>query len=517
MSQKQEDIVSSQSEHMPVQGTLEGAATKPKDDSLYQELLRYHGEEDSTQSSQEHADVQSIRSEDDRKPPAKPRAQILPGRSSVYSEETSVSYARPRLEEVPSAGNEDCPTPKSHGNSPPFAVTQEGPNLGPTSLPSAYKEHAAPHRSRIEHDHASNVTPLHNKALSFPGRYHQYEHDEYHLGYSHNVTSKEDMSSPPKLQRDKHVYRDSMVAVGHSEVLSPAGIETSSNPESRRTPPRTLSRQSHSPHNASSHAPLMKMGSFYESALQASGQVSPNSYDPDRLAKDEQLARELARRLELEDALRNQPPPEPATDPEQMKILEKIREEADRKQLEVALRESGVSLGGTAEYVQRRPARQPNAETERVDFLLSQQIAMEEWRQIPRPPMRRTSSDRPLSEVPYRVSMDHYTPHSLENGRPTPSSHRSISYTAPEYKQGSENPLLQRGSLETQEAIANGRAHVVQCQGCLGRLHAPMSYALVYCPKCHTVSPGQTYLARDNRAGLRQSRSKHSTANNSKL
>jgi hypothetical protein len=55
--------------------------------------------------------------------------------------------------------------------------------------------------------------------------------------------------------------------------------------------------------------------------------------------------------------------------------------------------------------------------------------------------------------------------------------------------------LLRRGNQETQTAIATGRSHVVVCQGCGNRLHAPRSYSLVFCPTCSTISPG---LVADN-------------------
>ena len=52
--------------------------------------------------------------------------------------------------------------------------------------------------------------------------------------------------------------------------------------------------------------------------------------------------------------------------------------------------------------------------------------------------------------------------------------------------------LLQRGRQETARAVETNESHVVECQGCGGRLHAPVSYALVYCTGCGVVSPGQS-------------------------
>ena len=49
--------------------------------------------------------------------------------------------------------------------------------------------------------------------------------------------------------------------------------------------------------------------------------------------------------------------------------------------------------------------------------------------------------------------------------------------------------LETRGATETRDAISKGNTHAVRCQGCKGRLTAPVHYSLVFCPKCQTVSP----------------------------
>jgi hypothetical protein len=64
--------------------------------------------------------------------------------------------------------------------------------------------------------------------------------------------------------------------------------------------------------------------------------------------------------------------------------------------------------------------------------------------------------------------------------------------TVPDSTAQSSSALFQRGHVETRNAMDQGMSHVVQCRGCRSRLHAPMSYSLVFCPNCHTVSPGQT-------------------------
>jgi len=57
---------------------------------------------------------------------------------------------------------------------------------------------------------------------------------------------------------------------------------------------------------------------------------------------------------------------------------------------------------------------------------------------------------------------------------------------------------LERGQMETRAAIDQGMSHVIQCLGCRKRLYAPLNNALVFCPNCRTVSPGQTASRRSN-------------------
>ena len=124
----------------------------------------------------------------------------------------------------------------------------------------------------------------------------------------------------------------------------------------------------------------------------------------------------------------------------QMRILEQIRDEQEQKELELALKasqqqdEDGLRRGQTIS-----------------DFLLSQQQAMQEW--------SRNNTTQPETEIARQDSA------------------------------GRRRELLERGTQETQEAILSGKAQIVKCRGCNGRLQAPASYSLVYCPKCQTISP----------------------------
>lgn len=237
----------------------------------------------------------------------------------------------------------------------------------------------------------------------------------------------------------------------------------------------------------------------------------------DEQARKEQKSQEQDPELaELEQKIQQE------QDPEQIQLWQKIQEERERKQLEEVLRESKMESGGgtvdfvphpvqadipreyladhfaamhpssgaavrprdtSADFIAQHVPESIPARASPADFLLSQQMAMEEWRQA-----------QGGSGVP---------PGGAQVSKPTSHQQRSDGFVPPQRGPPlagasvgggpSNEALLLRGHYETREAIANGKAHVVQCRGCLGRLHAPMSYSLVFCPKCKTVSPGQTF------------------------
>ena len=138
---------------------------------------------------------------------------------------------------------------------------------------------------------------------------------------------------------------------------------------------------------------------------------------------------------------------------EQFKILEQIREEQEKKELELALQVSQQE-GRSKPPPQNVPAAKGDE-----DFLVSQQKAMEEWSE-----KASTTSSRPgLAEK-------------QSSSRSQDSNER-------------RRELVERGTVETQHAITAGQAHIVTCQGCKGRLQAPVTYSLVFCPKCQTISP----------------------------
>ena len=91
------------------------------------------------------------------------------------------------------------------------------------------------------------------------------------------------------------------------------------------------------------------------------------------------------------------------------------------------------------------------------------------------------------------------------------NQHVSLSPRMPQDLMPSGPPveLLRRGNAETREAIATGRAHVIVCQGCRNRLHAPKNYSLVFCPKCKTISPELLADSEGNSSGSHGGRDGH--------
>lgn len=145
---------------------------------------------------------------------------------------------------------------------------------------------------------------------------------------------------------------------------------------------------------------------------------------------------------------------------EQFRILEQIREEQEQKELMLALKVS-----------QEHPAPPAiDIKDQARDFLLSQQKAMEEW-------SKSTSNAAGESDQ----DDDH------DDWKAPPLGRRKSTSSQDSTERRRE--LVQRGTAETQEAITSGQAHIVTCRGCQGRLQAPVSYQLVFCPKCQTISP----------------------------
>jgi Ubiquitin interaction motif len=154
---------------------------------------------------------------------------------------------------------------------------------------------------------------------------------------------------------------------------------------------------------------------------------------------------------------------------EQQRILQQIWEEQERKDIEKAIEASRAEAERRASTFRISEHQTSELETNDSknagrdshdatrDFLVSQQKALEEYQR---------NRDTKQSAASTQTDMK----------RPSLSD---------VYREN----LLVQGTIETQQAISSGRAHTVKCRKCGARLQAPLSYALVYCPKCETISP----------------------------
>ncbi|VEU35618.1 unnamed protein product [Pseudo-nitzschia multistriata] len=109
----------------------------------------------------------------------------------------------------------------------------------------------------------------------------------------------------------------------------------------------------------------------------------------------------------------------------------------------------------------------------------SQQKAMEEYEQ----------SSTSLDGCPYQKPG---TPRSFSASALPREDHSasSPSLSGVRKRQPRRPSLLEtRGTTETRHAISNSSSRIVRCKGCQRRLQAPVHYALVFCPKCRTISP----------------------------
>lgn len=119
-----------------------------------------------------------------------------------------------------------------------------------------------------------------------------------------------------------------------------------------------------------------------------------------------------------------------------------------------------------------------------TDWETSQHLAMAEYQ-------------RSQSAYPWQPQQQQQPPQRIIT--PTESSplYPDLSSHSAHYRR---SDLLSQGVDETARAVREGRAHIVQCQGCYTRLQAPIDYALVYCPSCGVVSPGISRMLERPRA-----------------
>ncbi|KAL3919162.1 MAG: hypothetical protein SGILL_003891 [Bacillariaceae sp.] len=243
------------------------------------------------------------------------------------------------------------------------------------------------------------------------------------------------------------------------------------------TAPYSSSRRDSTPSSLAQDVPPTP---FAQDAYQAANDSGHSDADEELLLALRISAQETRAQHEL--PLSNAAKPKETLNPEeQLRILQRIREEKERKELEMALKASEAESANAAQAspmgrIRPSPRNTIPAESSSSfhaptmnaapsassgsdpgDFLTSQQRAMEEYQQSRGPTT--TGQSRGRTKEP-----------------PPPASEEA-------------EELLLKGAMETQQAISSGRAHIVKCKKCGARLQAPVSYSLVYCPQCQTVSP----------------------------
>ena len=146
-------------------------------------------------------------------------------------------------------------------------------------------------------------------------------------------------------------------------------------------------------------------------------------------------------------------PLQPTRSSEQLRILDKIREEQEKRELEMALKVSEQESKRSGAATHR--CSWPNQPSDEVNPSL-------------------TTTTRPdVEDSSQQLRLPAALPSSISS-RDSSDSRRQ--------------ELLERGASEIVQAIETGRAHWVICDGCGSRLQAPVSYPLVLCPRCDRIS-----------------------------
>ena len=201
-------------------------------------------------------------------------------------------------------------------------------------------------------------------------------------------------------------------------------------------------------------------------------------------------------------------------DQEQFLILHRIREQAERRELEQALR---LSEHESSAQSTRQPDHRDGTAGAAPEYLQSQQAALMEYQPsnvsplgAVMSPLSSYCSDRDRAPPPSPID-DRHDNAAVTNGARLRVSafnnshgvtHATVGTAAAtrhqhdnsqqQQQQQQQHDLVRMGLLETQRAVQEGYAHIVECQGCGGRLQAPVHYSLVYCPACGVISPGLT-------------------------
>jgi len=527
---------------MDATATIPTASAKKdnkEEDSLYEQLIKYHKENNLDDIGT--LDEISITSEEDRKPPAIPSHALKGMQEKPVSLPFSNNYTEPSNKKnkrfmkssvKPDIANRDSSKPSKWVPPPSRRIESCDSTTQPLSAFTrsspclSFKKY---HEGVINNYHKEDESVFYNKEAL------EAINDSYALPNAAKENLRRDEKTARELsQHLENQFDSSVLDEEYARQLQESEKQlTSISNEQDVALALKLMQEEHAPFvDTSSDEALAKRLSMENNISQTDG--------------DEILARQLSQQ---EKPL---PPPPPKLCPEQLQILERIQQDKERELLQQAMRES--SLGELPAFQDQQSESALGFLSQDLnrngrDHIISQELAMREWSEIQHSrngtlggyhQQVRQSEVWNNANVPTRPGSFHNS-FSLAHGAsvrmhpentntpPSNSQQTDIRSHIPRENMPTEDPppnpgsetanvnqnenfhyrrnhqdairsranadLLQRGNDVTRTAIQMGRAHVVICQGCGKRLHAPVDYSLVYCPNCNTISPG---LSADN-------------------
>lgn len=400
--------------------------------SLYEELLRYH-EENPDDEDARKIEQFSVE-EEDRKPAARPangggetRQTQKKSKNGIYRVPVSREYfaARDRMGSPGSShhNNQSANSPDQQSTSD--LADWEDPRLVQGSLAAGLHELPMPFLDSDFHDTAED------EALA---RRLQAEEEE-RAAANRRAAFTANVAMP---SRNHDAYRESQLRYSRESSTSFRGMNPSD------VVPATLV-ESNKPENHPRGGSARTIASRHR-----------HHPDPGNVVAEFEIAKQEG-------------------------LLQNIKEENERKQLQWALKESERAAVEDLTTRSREVPHVPGitdvawggrnhshslVSSPPMDWEERQKAALEEY-------------GRQRKEISRQSRHRHNTTGHMD--LPSPSEARR----SPPRKE----ELLLRGQEETAKAVRSGQALLVKCQSCSRRLQAPAHYSLVYCPKCGNVSP----------------------------
>lgn len=530
----------------PPLSTSAVASAEDQSESLYEQLLRHHQDNnlDDSEHEDQHdtVDAASIQSEEDRKLPAISHQEA----QERHRQPTSLPFSR--TQRIPETETllETAKVSEFRVDDP-WGQDSAISSLG--SVQSSMLDEGMLTPQDIPASHLSSRTTL-LKQSSF---------------YKAALEAAGDTDWPPTTPAND-LKTDELLARELEELLQAPPPESALDEELARA--FQAAQEPLPPANSEELDVVLALELMQQEQRQQQHQrQNQHQRQHDQTLSDEELAFKLSKELscgqgpELGDEMlafqfsqfeggsfRLQDPPKMV--PEQLLILERIQQDKERELIQKAIMESSLQeLPGFMEPPDTRVGVPFTRADRDEDYRFSQELALREWtanqggQRTPQrsglSPALRTSISGETGELSRSFSRGNVNvipgraiavdttgretsieprPHtSTRASLPMPLETRSRSFepairpTIPggrspvlhhnhDYARNQQSHLAaqvprgeirRRGNELTREAIATGRAHVVICQGCGNRLHAPKCYSLVFCPSCNIISPGQ--------------------------